>query len=45
MMNPVSMSEGDLMREFIREKNWFFIPFDQAEVCNLLRFKTMMHEV
>ena len=40
-MVPKSMAMEELKSLFTKKHTWDFIPYDRAEVCNLLRFETM----
>ena len=39
-MNPMLMGEDQLKRVFTEDKKWNFLSGADAQVCNLLRFKT-----
>jgi hypothetical protein len=41
MMNPNFMEDDELRSVFTDQNEWKFVPHDEAQVCNLLRFETM----
>ena len=36
MMNPRIIRQNELMDGFTEENTWHFVPFSEAQVCNLL---------